>query len=108
MRAGSKVSDVIAMEIEVKGSTEPYQVLLEPYAIIIPGELYVFTTTRKRFTVFMWLKPVISNPYVNCTFNNNIRHLLWVSDVELQQNPHLFPLGEAHRLPHHRSSALYW
>ncbi|XP_044196282.1 deleted in lung and esophageal cancer protein 1 [Thunnus albacares] len=49
---GSKVSDVIVMDIEVKGSTEPYQVLLEPYAVVIPGELFICTTTRRQFK--MW------------------------------------------------------
>ncbi|KAF0028061.1 hypothetical protein F2P81_019148 [Scophthalmus maximus] len=52
VRLGSKVSDVIAMEIEVKGSTESYQVLLEPYAVVIPGEIFICTTTRKHFK--MW------------------------------------------------------
>ncbi|KAE8279845.1 Deleted in lung and esophageal cancer protein 1 Deleted in lung cancer protein 1 [Larimichthys crocea] len=52
VHAGSKVSDVIVMEIEVKGSTEPYQVLLEPYAVVIPGEIFICTTTRRHFK--MW------------------------------------------------------
>ncbi|XP_070842315.1 deleted in lung and esophageal cancer protein 1 [Chaetodon trifascialis] len=52
VRTGSKVSDVIVMEIEVKGSTEPYQVLLEPYAIVIPGEIFICTSTRRQFK--MW------------------------------------------------------
>uniref|UniRef100_A0A8C9YRN9 DLEC1 cilia and flagella associated protein n=1 Tax=Sander lucioperca TaxID=283035 RepID=A0A8C9YRN9_SANLU len=52
VRTGSKVSDVIVMEIEVKGSTEPYQVLLEPYAVVIPGEIFICTTTRRQFK--MW------------------------------------------------------
>lgn len=51
VHTGSKVSDVIVMEIEVKGSTEPYQVLLEPYAVVIPGEIFIFTTTRRQFKV---------------------------------------------------------
>lgn len=51
VRSCSKVSDVIGMEIEVKGSTEPYQVLLEPYAIVIPGDLLICTTIRKQFKV---------------------------------------------------------
>ncbi|KAF7669259.1 hypothetical protein LDENG_00203330 [Lucifuga dentata] len=51
-RRGSKLTDIIVMEIEVKGSTEPYQVLLEPYAIIIPGELFIGTTTHRQFK--MW------------------------------------------------------
>ncbi|XP_059183037.1 deleted in lung and esophageal cancer protein 1 [Centropristis striata] len=52
LRTGSKVSDVIVMEIEVKGSTEPYQVLLEPYAVVIPGEIFICTTTHRQFK--MW------------------------------------------------------
>ncbi|XP_062415040.1 deleted in lung and esophageal cancer protein 1 [Pungitius pungitius] len=52
VRIGATVGDVIAMEIEVKGSTEPYQVLLEPYAVIIPGEIFISSTTRRKFK--MW------------------------------------------------------
>ncbi|NXF86071.1 DLEC1 protein, partial [Eubucco bourcierii] len=47
-----KTEDVIALEIEVKGSTEPFQILLEPYAIIIPGENFIGVNVRKRFK--MW------------------------------------------------------
>ncbi|XP_068438348.1 deleted in lung and esophageal cancer protein 1 [Clinocottus analis] len=52
VRTGSKVGDVIVMEIEVKGSTEPYQVILEPYAVVIPGEIFICSTTRRQFK--MW------------------------------------------------------
>ncbi|XP_041670632.1 deleted in lung and esophageal cancer protein 1 [Cheilinus undulatus] len=52
VRTGFKVSDVIVMEIEVKGTTEPYQVLLDPYAVNIPGEVFICTATRRRFK--MW------------------------------------------------------
>ncbi|NXQ91537.1 DLEC1 protein, partial [Nyctibius grandis] len=47
-----KGKDVIALEIEVKGSTEPFQLLLEPYAIIIPGENFIGVNVRKTFK--MW------------------------------------------------------
>ncbi|NXY73098.1 DLEC1 protein, partial [Glareola pratincola] len=47
-----KAEDVIALEIEVKGSTEPFHVLLEPYAIIIPGENFIGVNVRKTFK--MW------------------------------------------------------
>ncbi|XP_045066363.1 deleted in lung and esophageal cancer protein 1 isoform X2 [Coregonus clupeaformis] len=47
-----KVNDVIVMEIEVKGLTEAYQVLLEPYSVHIPGEVFIGTTIRRRFK--MW------------------------------------------------------
>ncbi|NWI87030.1 DLEC1 protein, partial [Pitta sordida] len=47
-----KVQDVIALEIEVKGPTEPVHLLLEPYAIIVPGENFVGVNVRKTFK--MW------------------------------------------------------
>ncbi|NXP51531.1 DLEC1 protein, partial [Heliornis fulica] len=47
-----KGEDVIALEIEVKGSTEPFQLLLEPYIIIIPGENFIGVNVRKTFK--MW------------------------------------------------------
>ncbi|CAJ1082101.1 LOW QUALITY PROTEIN: deleted in lung and esophageal cancer protein 1 [Xyrichtys novacula] len=60
LRTGSKVSDVIVMEIEVKGSTEPYQFLLDPYAIVIPGEILICTTTRRQFKMWNHSKTCIS------------------------------------------------
>lgn len=45
------VDDVIVLEIEVKGMAEPFQVLLEPYALIIPGESYIGITVKKEFKV---------------------------------------------------------
>ncbi|XP_008500453.2 deleted in lung and esophageal cancer protein 1 [Calypte anna] len=47
-----KGEDVITLEIEVKGSTEPFHLLLEPYAIFIPGESFIGVTVRKTFK--MW------------------------------------------------------
>ncbi|XP_074938338.1 deleted in lung and esophageal cancer protein 1 [Phalacrocorax aristotelis] len=47
-----KTEDVIALEIEVKGSTEPFNLLLEPYAIVIPGENFIGVNVRKTFK--MW------------------------------------------------------
>ena len=46
-----KISDVIVMEIEVKGSTEPYHLRLEPCAIVHPGELFMGTPTRMGLKV---------------------------------------------------------
>ncbi|NP_796091.2 deleted in lung and esophageal cancer protein 1 homolog isoform 1 [Mus musculus] len=46
------VDDMIVLEIEVKGLAEPFQVLLEPYALIIPGENYIGITVKKDFK--MW------------------------------------------------------
>ncbi|XP_069929111.1 deleted in lung and esophageal cancer protein 1 isoform X4 [Oryctolagus cuniculus] len=46
------VEDVIVLEVEVKGSAQPFQVLLEPYALLIPGENYIGTSVKKNFK--MW------------------------------------------------------
>ncbi|XP_056594485.1 deleted in lung and esophageal cancer protein 1 isoform X2 [Triplophysa dalaica] len=46
------VNDVTILEVEVKGSTEPFKILLEPYAVLIPGETLIHTTIRKKFK--MW------------------------------------------------------
>ncbi|XP_069771028.1 deleted in lung and esophageal cancer protein 1 isoform X2 [Narcine bancroftii] len=50
--ACASVSNIVAMEIEVKGNTDPFQVLLKPYAILIPGENYMNTTLKRYFQ--MW------------------------------------------------------
>ncbi|XP_017573141.2 deleted in lung and esophageal cancer protein 1 isoform X1 [Pygocentrus nattereri] len=54
-----KVGDAIVMEIEVKGSAEPYKILLEPYALLIPGETYIHTTIHKRFKMWNHSKSAI-------------------------------------------------
>ncbi|KAM9337193.1 deleted in lung and esophageal cancer protein 1 [Symphorus nematophorus] len=72
---GSTVSDVIAMEIEVKGSTEPYQVLLEPYAVVIPGEVFICTTTRRYFKMWNHSKTCI---FFQWERMNSSRHIMEV------------------------------
>ncbi|NWV74595.1 DLEC1 protein, partial [Dasyornis broadbenti] len=47
-----KAGDVIALEIEVKGSTEPFDLVLEPYAIIVPGENFIGVNVKKRFKLW--------------------------------------------------------
>ncbi|NWX47151.1 DLEC1 protein, partial [Steatornis caripensis] len=54
-----KAEDVIALEIEVKGSTEPFHLLLEPYAIIVPGENFIGVNVRKTFKVWNNSKSLI-------------------------------------------------
>ncbi|KAI4901416.1 hypothetical protein NFI96_018546 [Prochilodus magdalenae] len=54
-----EVGDAIVMEIEVKGTTEPYKILLEPYALLIPGETYIHTTIRKTFKIWNHSKSAI-------------------------------------------------
>nr|XP_055038196.1 deleted in lung and esophageal cancer protein 1 isoform X1 [Misgurnus anguillicaudatus] len=52
-------NDVTVLEVEVRGSTEPLKVLLEPYAILIPGEIFIHTTIRKKFKMWNHSKSVI-------------------------------------------------
>ncbi|NXG19802.1 DLEC1 protein, partial [Grallaria varia] len=54
-----KVEDVIALEIEVKGSTEPFHFLLEPYVIIVPGENFIGVNIRKKFKLWNNSKSLI-------------------------------------------------
>ncbi|KAM4815106.1 deleted in lung and esophageal cancer protein 1 [Thomomys bottae] len=46
------VDNVIVLEIEAKGRGEPFQVLLDPYALILPGQTYIGTSVKKAFK--MW------------------------------------------------------
>ncbi|NXA35795.1 DLEC1 protein, partial [Eudromia elegans] len=55
-----KAEDVITMDIEVKGSTEPFQLLLEPYAIIIPGESFIGVNVKKAFKMWNYSKSSIN------------------------------------------------
>ncbi|NXE90540.1 DLEC1 protein, partial [Menura novaehollandiae] len=54
-----KVEDVVALEIEVKGSTEPFNLLLEPYAIIVPGENFIGVNVKKTFKLWNNSKSLI-------------------------------------------------
>ncbi|XP_062982585.1 deleted in lung and esophageal cancer protein 1 [Elgaria multicarinata webbii] len=48
----SQQEDVIALEIDIKGQAEPFLLLLEPYAIIIPGENYIGVNIRRTFKMY--------------------------------------------------------
>ncbi|KAL7976456.1 hypothetical protein Chor_008405 [Crotalus horridus] len=43
--------NVIVLEIDCKGSTEPFQILLNPSAMIIPGENYIGVNIRRTFEI---------------------------------------------------------
>ncbi|XP_078087239.1 deleted in lung and esophageal cancer protein 1 [Mustelus asterias] len=58
--ASTAITNIIGMELEVKGYTEPFQVLLKPYAILIPGENYMGTTLKKYFELWNNSKSVIN------------------------------------------------
>ncbi|XP_046879409.1 deleted in lung and esophageal cancer protein 1 isoform X5 [Hypomesus transpacificus] len=56
----AEMKDVIVMEIEVKGTTEPFKIFLEPYSIHIPGELFIGTTINRKFKMWNNSKSLIS------------------------------------------------
>uniref|UniRef100_A0A8C3QGP1 DLEC1 cilia and flagella associated protein n=1 Tax=Cyanoderma ruficeps TaxID=181631 RepID=A0A8C3QGP1_9PASS len=62
-----RVKDVIALEIEVKGSTEPFHLLLEPYAIIIPGENFIGVNVKKTFKLWNNSKTLIKYTWEKIT-----------------------------------------
>ena len=45
------VTDLTGLEIAVKGECEPLQVLLQPYAVHIPGQILVETGVKHQFRV---------------------------------------------------------
>ncbi|XP_013414779.1 deleted in lung and esophageal cancer protein 1 [Lingula anatina] len=66
-----KVRDITTLEMEVKGESEPFKVLLQPYAIYISGKLLIGTSIRKQFqlennslssVVFRWER--CSDPHI--------------------------------------------
>ncbi|XP_055506112.1 deleted in lung and esophageal cancer protein 1 [Leucoraja erinacea] len=50
--AAASGGNIIALEMEVKGTTEPFQVLLKPYAFLIPGDNYMHTTLKRYFQIW--------------------------------------------------------
>ncbi|XP_041899486.1 deleted in lung and esophageal cancer protein 1 isoform X1 [Corvus kubaryi] len=62
-----RVGDVTALEIEVKGSTEPFHLLLEPYAIIVPGENFIGVNVKKTFKLWNNSKTLIKYTWETIT-----------------------------------------
>ncbi|XP_058689801.1 deleted in lung and esophageal cancer protein 1 [Poecile atricapillus] len=62
-----RVQDVIALEIEVKGATEPFHLLLEPYAIIVPGENFIGANVKKTFKLWNYSKTLIKYTWETIT-----------------------------------------
>jgi hypothetical protein len=46
-----RVSDLTCLEIALKGECEPLQVVLQPFAIHIPGQILVETVVKQQFRV---------------------------------------------------------
>ncbi|NXL80013.1 DLEC1 protein, partial [Leptocoma aspasia] len=62
-----RVKDAVALEIEVKGSTEPFHLLLEPYAIIIPGQNFIGVNVKKTFKLWNNSKTLITYTWEKIT-----------------------------------------
>ncbi|NXC55181.1 DLEC1 protein, partial [Aleadryas rufinucha] len=62
-----RAEDVIGLEIEVKRSTEPFHLLLEPYAIIVPGENFIGVNVKKTFKLWNNSKTLIKYTWETIT-----------------------------------------
>ncbi|XP_071158552.1 deleted in lung and esophageal cancer protein 1-like isoform X2 [Mytilus edulis] len=66
--------DYTALEIEVKGSSIPLNVVLHPYAIYIPGQNLVGTTVKKLFAMANHSRSTVTFTWQPC----NEKHILEV------------------------------
>ena len=55
--AGDVVQDLTALECGVKATCVPFSVLLQPYAIYIPGQVLVETSVKRQFRVSWFQRP---------------------------------------------------
>ena len=46
-----KVNDMTALEVEVKGECVPLEVIVQPYAVYIPGQVMVETSVKRPLRV---------------------------------------------------------
>nr|DBA25051.1 TPA: hypothetical protein GDO54_012624 [Pyxicephalus adspersus] len=67
------LNDVIVFDLEFKGTTEPFHIVLEPYAIIFSGENFIDTTMRKKFIMWNNSKSSIQFEWDNITAPNIIQ-----------------------------------
>ncbi|XP_044150166.1 deleted in lung and esophageal cancer protein 1 isoform X2 [Bufo gargarizans] len=67
------IQDVIVIDLEFKGTSEPFHVLLEPYAIIFSGESFIGTAMRKQFKMWNNSKSTIQFEWENISTPNIIQ-----------------------------------
>ncbi|KAI7792764.1 putative deleted in lung and esophageal cancer protein 1, partial [Triplophysa rosa] len=79
------VNDVTVLEVEVKGSTEPFKILLEPYAVLIPGETLIHTTIRKTFKMWNHSKSVICFEWERVTDSHVIEVEPSAGEIEMNE-----------------------
>ncbi|KAG9476528.1 hypothetical protein GDO78_003199 [Eleutherodactylus coqui] len=67
------IQDVIVIDLEIKGTTEPFHVLLEPYAVIFSGESFISSPMRKKFKMWNNSKSTIQYQWENISSPNIIQ-----------------------------------
>ncbi|XP_077347356.1 deleted in lung and esophageal cancer protein 1 [Lithobates pipiens] len=67
------LNDVIVLDLEFKGTTEPFHLVLEPYVIIFSGESFIDTSMRKKFIMWNNSKSSIQFEWDNITAPNIIQ-----------------------------------
>ncbi|KAM3927972.1 deleted in lung and esophageal cancer protein 1 [Leptodactylus fuscus] len=67
------IQDVIVMDLDFKGTTEPFHMLLEPYAVIFTGESFIGTAMRKLFKMWNNSKSTIQFEWENILAPNIIQ-----------------------------------
>ncbi|XP_030846689.1 deleted in lung and esophageal cancer protein 1 isoform X1 [Strongylocentrotus purpuratus] len=52
--------DSLGLEVELKGVCKEYEVLVQPYAVFVPGQVLQSTATRRKFTMLNYSKfPIV-------------------------------------------------
>ncbi|XP_075683446.1 deleted in lung and esophageal cancer protein 1 isoform X2 [Rhinoderma darwinii] len=67
------IQDVIVLDLEFKGTSEPFHILLEPYAIIFSGDNFTGTAMRKQFKMWNNSKSTIQFKWENISTPNIIQ-----------------------------------
>ncbi|XP_063777866.1 deleted in lung and esophageal cancer protein 1 isoform X2 [Pseudophryne corroboree] len=68
-----RLNDVIVLDLELRGTTEPFHLLLEPYAVIFSGKSFIGTTIRKHFMMWNNSKSSIQYEWENIITPNIIQ-----------------------------------
>ena len=53
------IQDMTTLQIEVKGQCEEFKVMLQPYAMYIPGQILIETPMKRMFRVSKRMENVI-------------------------------------------------
>lgn len=106
------VSDLTGLEIALKGECEPLQVVLQPLALHIPGQILVETGVKSQFRVGIRRSDfVVIDLWIILCKSHGIALVSFtlVTDAESQHDKHCIPVGKPlHFEACHPSGATYW